>query len=92
MLDWVGMVYQKRGSAPTNTIKLTFDYDTLDQLRSKAAERKIDITRCAYELVQEALGGRQAPANRSPITALPEPEDRVSAMLARINQSPRGNA
>lgn len=62
------MVYQKRGSATPNVIKLTFDFDTLDRLRACAAARKVDTTRCAYELIQEALGVRQAPPAAAPAT------------------------
>ena len=66
VLHCICMAYLKRGSAPTNTIKLTLDFDTLDRLKAHAAARKVDTTRCAYELIQEALGLREAPPATEP--------------------------
>ena len=75
------MPYQKRASAPTNTIKLTFDFDTLDVLKAEAAARRSpSLDRCAYELVQEGLGMRAPPAINVPAV---EPEDDVAATVRR---------
>lgn len=92
MLDWVCMVYQKRASAPSNTVKLTLDYDTLDRLKALASERRVDATRCAYELLQEALGMRAARPQAPTATPLDELEDRMGELLTRINQPPKGSA
>lgn len=69
VLNYPGMAYQRRGSATPNVIKLTFDFDTLDRLKAEAAVRKVDTTRCAYELIQEALGARAAVAAADPADA-----------------------
>ena len=59
-----------RYPAQPNTIKLNLDFDTLDRLRAHAKERQLgDLTRYAYELLQEALSLRVAPSAPSSVTS-----------------------
>lgn len=53
--------YAARKIANPNRITLDLDYDTHDRLMAEAEARKLERHRCAYELLQEALGLRPAP-------------------------------
>lgn len=70
------MAYQRRAPANPNTIKLTFDFDTLDRLKAEASRRSVDTTRCAYELIQEAL--RLRPAAPLAVDPAPEPDSHLT--------------
>ena len=77
-----------------NTIKLTFDFDTLDRLKAQARARKVTADRCAYELIQEALGVRVPPPIGEPTAPEPDEHDRAvqRGLDAIRNQKPQGRA
>jgi hypothetical protein len=62
-----------RYPANPNQIRLNLDFDTIDRLRAETKLRNHkDMSRCAYELLQEALGVRKLP---EPVeVAEPEPK------------------
>lgn len=88
------MAYQKRPTAPTNTIKLTLDFRTLDQLRAVAGARKQDVTRCAYELLQDALAKADT-ATAAPIALEPDSHtpdlDRAFREIRNFSNQPKRN-
>lgn len=74
-----------RYPANPNQIKLNLDFDTIDRLRAVARERQqTDLTRCAYQLLQEALGMR-APA---PIVPAAEPASDITFDWRKICAPP----
>lgn len=78
-------------TTPPNVIKLTLDFHTLDRLKALAATRKQDVTRCAYELLQECLGIQAPPQIEAPRPAEQGRQIDLSSFDA-FNTKPKGNA
>lgn len=85
----------KNYAPPSNQIKLTLDFRTMDRLKALAKTRNMDATRCAYELLQEVLGMIEPPpiTAPSPADAIPPKDIKFANMQAfKPSIKPEGNA